>query len=124
MKETNKKTWSKWRKKFKFTPKHILCYVTVFIVASHWLFINLLDQTSAIVTAISGWDRAKQEYYVYPINKVFTNFTTILSMIFSDPQISSYYLNGVFVALLDVPTIMLPVFVSFILYKKFPLTGF
>lgn len=107
----------------KFTPTHILCYVTVLLVVLHWLFINILDQASAIITAISYWDPRMQEYYVYPIDRIFTNFEKMLSMIFTDPAISEYYFRGIYVAILDLPTIFIPVFVSYILYKKLPLTG-
>lgn len=124
MVNSNGRTLLKKKKKLKFTPTHIVCYITVLVVASHWLFINLIDQISAIITAISGWDPLAQDYYVYPISKIFTNFKTILSMIFTDPEIHVYYLRGIYVALLDLPTIFIPVFVSFILYKKVPLSGF
>lgn len=123
--ETNLNNFvKKKQKRFKWTPTYILCYVVVFVVAAHWLFVNVLDQGSAIVTVFSGWNPAKQEYYVYPIDKLFTNFSTMLSMVFSDPAVSEYYIRGIFVALLDIPTIFIPVFVSFILYKKVPLTTF
>lgn len=112
------------KSKWKMTPRHIFCYVTVILVIGHWLFFTLFEQVSAIVSVFSGWDIAKQEYYIYPFDKLFTNFTNVFTSISSDPAIRTYYLRGIFVYLLDVPTFLIPIFVAFILYKKVPLANF
>lgn len=97
--------------------------LTILVPALLHLFVfKIMMDANSVLFAFKYYDG--KEHRFYEIGKIFTNFVRFFNEIFIDPHTSRYLLNGMVFQLVDILTLPTGLMIAFIVYKKFPLTGF
>ena len=101
----------------------IFCICTLAYMLVHWLIFYVGQNINSILLAFQKFDPETEKQVFLASSHVFDNFKKFFHDLFQDPSIGKYFLTGALYHLIGVVALPLSWMVSFVIYKKLPLSG-
>lgn len=112
----------KKKNKKRITSKHIFCYAFIVIFVGHWAFFFFSSNINSLLLSFQYFDLKTETFKFYSFSNIFTNYADFFKEVFADPNVQGYLWNGFKVGIITILWTFVPFIVSFVLYKKMPLT--
>ena len=101
----------------------IFCICVLAYMLIHWVIFYVGQNVNSILLAFQKFDPEVEQQVFLKGSHLFDNFKKFFQDLFKDPAIGRYFLTGALYHLITLIALPLSWMVSFLIYKKLPLSG-